>query len=888
MPQLSLPSPSSSVLVLCCDWCLCLCRYYVTSSGEQAGPVNADELRVLHHQKQTHDGCLCWNEHMDGWTLIGDVPVLQKHIAAAGKTLPPPLPSMQAPSPQITVAAEVAPAPASLSSPSSASSSSLQPEQSPRAALSVKGAPSVGAVAAAAASKYRRMKKDRASMGSIGKAQAMADSPSGGNSKKFGTMKPAKPAASSQSSSPAQAASPRDRLSSASASSSSSSSTTAATASSSSSPPAPAAAASAHSSSLSAVSTPAYVPPAAPSGGYTAEEISEQLTSAIAALDPEAITYWLAAGDAIQLDELRFCSSPLARMYLSKLDTARRRMRDAVKSMDETELCEAVWYSEAIGYQRLDVVSCRKLRDAVIQLNLEARQQLLLLDDRKMKAVLARAEQLSLNSPAVEQLRTIAQHTSEEKLRQLQLKAANAVGDRHRATRLTIALKDLVFKRSGHLFTLDSYGRWRDADEWAAEKVLSLSKADVKDGMRRWSREVIHASLTRLSKEQQKPAIKAFKRILAYCGERSGEQGGQYEQVRELLDIGLRETALRDEIYLQLIKQLTLNPHSDSEKAAWRLMYACLETFPPNAEMENILELWLSKHLIQGTEAVRFLRQTLYDGERRCVPTEAELSVICSGKSLRHCQYEEEREYHTPRALLPDKAEVQRLAGTTAAGIKQFIASGAVPDWTEIEIRMPDKEIFKQPEPKCEPKEKGEKGKAAPVQPAASTAVAAAAAAKEKERERPVNGFALPPPQPRLMVDTHSTAAAAAAVHSVSPLSPSDALQSLPSAQSPSPVARTSLSSRVSNETSTPSPIPPPLLSASLPSPLSPSSSATRAVSGEEPLSSSPPPPPPAPAAAPERLRVWGKAADPSTGQAYYYHLQTHETTWDQPVDYFE
>lgn len=58
---------------------------------------------------------------------------------------------------------------------------------------------------------------------------------------------------------------------------------------------------------------------------------------------------------------------------------------------------------------------------------------------------------------------------------------------------------------------------------------------------------------------------------------------------QELCQLALTEKWLRDEIYCQLIKQLTNNPHHDSVNKGWWLMSICLETFPPPPEFENYL-----------------------------------------------------------------------------------------------------------------------------------------------------------------------------------------------------------------------------------------------------------------------------------------------------------
>ena len=46
---------------------------------------------------------------------------------------------------------------------------------------------------------------------------------------------------------------------------------------------------------------------------------------------------------------------------------------------------------------------------------------------------------------------------------------------------------------------------------------------------------------------------------------------------------------LRDEIYLQIMKQLSSNPTADSIAKGWQVMCMCVSTFPPSLEFELYL-----------------------------------------------------------------------------------------------------------------------------------------------------------------------------------------------------------------------------------------------------------------------------------------------------------
>lgn len=75
---------------------------------------------------------------------------------------------------------------------------------------------------------------------------------------------------------------------------------------------------------------------------------------------------------------------------------------------------------------------------------------------------------------------------------------------------------------------------------------------------------------------------------------------------------GLALPELRDEILLQLAKQLTGNPSLASAERGWVLLHAALATFPPSEELENFLELWLRER--GAVPCVWAMHLTLYRG----------------------------------------------------------------------------------------------------------------------------------------------------------------------------------------------------------------------------------------------------------------------------------
>ena len=80
-------------------------------------------------------------------------------------------------------------------------------------------------------------------------------------------------------------------------------------------------------------------------------------------------------------------------------------------------------------------------------------------------------------------------------------------------------------------------------------------------------------------------------------------------------------TAVRDEIYCQIVKQLIDNPGKSSVARGWNLMALCLSTFPPSDEFENFLELFLRTN--HQDRSVRKLHKIVYRGARTApIPVE--------------------------------------------------------------------------------------------------------------------------------------------------------------------------------------------------------------------------------------------------------------------------
>uniref|UniRef100_H3HE41 Myosin motor domain-containing protein n=1 Tax=Phytophthora ramorum TaxID=164328 RepID=H3HE41_PHYRM len=75
-----------------------------------------------------------------------------------------------------------------------------------------------------------------------------------------------------------------------------------------------------------------------------------------------------------------------------------------------------------------------------------------------------------------------------------------------------------------------------------------------------------------------------------------------------ILQIGLMKPSLVDEIYLQLMKQLTKNPKRDSSIRGWSLFAMCATSFPPSLALQKYVIMFLKAQVVESNSFWRLVR----------------------------------------------------------------------------------------------------------------------------------------------------------------------------------------------------------------------------------------------------------------------------------------
>eukprot|EP01097_Dermamoeba_algensis_P005188 TRINITY_DN3298_c0_g1_i1.p1 TRINITY_DN3298_c0_g1~~TRINITY_DN3298_c0_g1_i1.p1 ORF type:complete len:1335 (+),score=354.39 TRINITY_DN3298_c0_g1_i1:147-4007(+) len=360
--------------------------------------------------------------------------------------------------------------------------------------------------------------------------------------------------------------------------------------------------------------------------------VNAALESAVANFDTEQLAISIEKADKLNM-EIKYFKD-----MLNYITATQQALHDSIAAVDQVHLEEAIQMAEAINYNKEDLITAQHLRDVLAGLAQEMDQLLRVVPSRdEMQHLYTRAQEVGMHTEDMQKLYNVL-CLNEEEFVKLQIKAAINLKDETRIIKHSGRLKEIFFSRFGNAFVLNQCSRLKSPDEYVQGKFFG--KDSLKAGMLLWTKEPIHTSLTHMyeieedlqTKEQQlhsrelnKTATKLFKNIMGWMGDRQLS----FPQVlaREVLQTGIQEPLLRDEIYCQLIKQMTSNPTLASVDKGWRLMKLCLQTFPPSSEFENFLEMFIRKSGDSHSECIGLLHTIVYKGAKSSPPSDDQIGA---------------------------------------------------------------------------------------------------------------------------------------------------------------------------------------------------------------------------------------------------------------------
>uniref|UniRef100_A0A8C5VW67 Unconventional myosin-VIIa n=1 Tax=Microcebus murinus TaxID=30608 RepID=A0A8C5VW67_MICMU len=183
-------------------------------------------------------------------------------------------------------------------------------------------------------------------------------------------------------------------------------------------------------------------------------------------------------------------------------------------------------------------------------------------------------------------------------------------------------------------YTLEefSYDYFRPPPKHTLSRVM-VSKARGKDRLWSHTREPLKQALLKKilgSEELSQEACMAFIDI-RYMGDYPSKRMRSVNELTDQIFEGaLKAEPLKDEVYVQILKQLTDNHIRYSEERGWELLWLCAGLFPPSNILLPHVQRFLQsrKHCPLAIDCLQRLQKALRNGARKYPPHLVEVEAI--------------------------------------------------------------------------------------------------------------------------------------------------------------------------------------------------------------------------------------------------------------------
>ena len=168
-----------------------------------------------------------------------------------------------------------------------------------------------------------------------------------------------------------------------------------------------------------------------------------------------------------------------------------------------------------------------------------------------------------------------------------------------------------------------------------ATRYRGFFKVMTPDEIMQWQNSLIRSPLRRLSSSLEEISLQLFKNMMSYMGDRKSSKSPKLHVIKHIrLAMGSPEE-VKDESYLQVIKQITRNPKPQSALKGWNLFAIMASCYPPSLELYYALIHYLLDIIRTGDEdlqkranyiAIR-LNKT-FESRRKLSPSDLEINHV--------------------------------------------------------------------------------------------------------------------------------------------------------------------------------------------------------------------------------------------------------------------
>uniref|UniRef100_A0A9J8ARX1 Myosin VIIAa n=1 Tax=Cyprinus carpio carpio TaxID=630221 RepID=A0A9J8ARX1_CYPCA len=184
-------------------------------------------------------------------------------------------------------------------------------------------------------------------------------------------------------------------------------------------------------------------------------------------------------------------------------------------------------------------------------------------------------------------------------------------------------------------YTLEefSYDYFRPPPKHTLSRVM-ITKNRGKDKLWCCTREPIKQALLKKCvghEELSQEACMAFIAIMKYMGDYPSKRTRSVNELTDqIFETALKAEPLKDEIFCQIIKQMTENHVKYSEEKGWELLWLCAGLFPPSNVLLPHVQRFLQskKHHPLASDCMQRLQKALRNGSRKYPPHLVEVEAI--------------------------------------------------------------------------------------------------------------------------------------------------------------------------------------------------------------------------------------------------------------------
>ena len=311
-------------------------------------------------------------------------------------------------------------------------------------------------------------------------------------------------------------------------------------------------------------------------------------------------------------------------------------------------LQEVLDEADFVGYNSPEVQKAIHLQDEIRALTNQARKAIASKNKAEMQEAVRKLTERNVHIPEVAALKELL-NMSEEVLLQKQLIDAVKSDDEARIASITCRMKAIYFMQHGYGdFALTNFPRLKTPHQFISHELVHERKMDEfhrweevqheleakREAMLKFSSERLHTSLTHLpSNIPRAAAVHSFDVFTKYISD--VPTADVEEELAHVLWIGVQNPTLRDEYFIQVIKQMTANPVTQSIIRSWKLFDLLLLTFPPTEDFENFLEAFIRRRS-DADSRLKKLHLILYVGRQHHLQT-SETSIL---KVIQHYKKE--------------------------------------------------------------------------------------------------------------------------------------------------------------------------------------------------------------------------------------------------------